>query len=35
MRRRKPEVDKLIAAVGFRPATPLREIIQRTARALD
>jgi UDP-glucose 4-epimerase len=34
MRRRKPVVDKLFAAVGFRPATPLVEIIRRTAAAL-
>ena len=31
MRRRKPVVDKLAATVGFRPATPLREIIRLTA----
>ena len=31
MRRRKPVVDKLEATVGFRPATPLREIIRLTA----
>ncbi|HWX19938.1 MAG TPA: NAD-dependent epimerase/dehydratase family protein [Candidatus Binatia bacterium] len=31
MRRRKPVVDKLAAVAGFRPATPLREIIQLTA----
>jgi UDP-glucose 4-epimerase len=35
MRRRKPMVDKLLAAVGFRPNTPLVEIIQRTATALE
>jgi UDP-glucose 4-epimerase len=35
MRRRKPLVDKLVAAVGFRPATPLREIIRRTASVLE
>jgi UDP-glucose 4-epimerase len=34
MRRRKPLVDKLMGAVGFRPATPLREIIRLTAKAL-
>ncbi len=31
MRRRKPVVEKLVAATGFRPATPLRRIIQLTA----
>ena len=31
MRRRKPVVEKLLAATGFRPATTLREIILRTA----
>jgi len=31
MRRRKPVVDKLSRAVGFRLATPLSEIIRRTA----
>jgi UDP-glucose 4-epimerase len=29
--RRRPVMDKLEAATGFRPATPLREIIERTA----
>jgi len=33
MRRRKPNVDKLAAATGFRPATSLREIILQTAAA--
>jgi UDP-glucose 4-epimerase len=33
MRRRKPVVDKLAAATGFRPATPLRQIIKLTAGA--
>jgi UDP-glucose 4-epimerase len=33
MRRRKPSVEKLAAATGFRPATPLRETIQRTAES--
>jgi len=33
MRRRKPVVDKLARVTGFRPATPLREIIERTAAA--
>ena len=31
MRRRKPVVDKLAARTGFRPATPLRKIIELTA----
>lgn len=31
MRRRKPLVEKLARVTGFRPATPLREIIRRTA----
>ena len=35
MRRRKPVVDRLFAAVGFRPETPLAEIIRRTAAAMD
>lgn len=34
MRRRKPVVDKLAAAVQFRPTTALRTIIERTAGAL-
>jgi UDP-glucose 4-epimerase len=33
MRRRKPVVDKLAAKTGFRPATPLRKIIELTAGA--
>lgn len=33
MRRRKPVVEKLVAATGFRPATPLAEIIRLTAAA--
>jgi UDP-glucose 4-epimerase len=33
MRRRKPVVDKLAAVTGFRPATPLRQIIELTAGA--
>ncbi len=33
MRRRKPVVRKLEAAVGFRPQTSLRDIILRTAEA--
>jgi len=32
MRRRKPNVEKLAATTGFRPATTLREIILKTAR---
>jgi len=31
MRRRKPVTDKLAAAIGFRPATPLKQIIELTA----
>jgi UDP-glucose 4-epimerase len=31
MRRRKPVVERLAATTGFRPATPLREIIKLTA----
>jgi UDP-glucose 4-epimerase len=31
MLRRKPIIEKLARATGFRPATPLREIIARTA----
>ena len=31
MRRRKPVVDKLSEVTGFRPSTPLREIIRLTA----
>jgi UDP-glucose 4-epimerase len=34
MRRRKPRIDKLAAAVGFRPATTLRETIRQTAETL-
>lgn len=34
MRRRKPVLDKLEAVTGFRPATPLRKIIELTAAAL-
>ncbi len=33
MRRRKPRVTKLAKFTGFRPKTPLREIIQLTAAA--
>ncbi len=35
MRRRKPVVDKLASVTGFRPATPLRQIIEMTASFLD
>jgi len=31
MRRRKPVVEKLARVTGYRPATPLQEIIKRTA----
>jgi UDP-glucose 4-epimerase len=31
MRRRKPVIDKLAATIAFRPATPLRTIIELTA----
>lgn len=31
MQRRKPSVEKLARCTGFRPATPLREIVRRTA----
>jgi UDP-glucose 4-epimerase len=34
MRRRKPVVDKLFQATQFRPATPLRTIIELTAATL-
>jgi UDP-glucose 4-epimerase len=34
MRRRKPVTGKLAAAVGFRPTTPLRQIIELTAATL-
>jgi UDP-glucose 4-epimerase len=34
MRQRQPAVDKLAATVGFRPATPLRDIILQTAAAI-
>lgn len=34
MRRRKPRIDKLAAAVNFRPATNLRDIIRQTSEAL-
>jgi len=33
MRRRKPSVEKLAQFTGFKPATSLREIIERTASA--
>ena len=35
MRRRKPSVSKLASAIGFSPATPLREIIQKTASSFS
>jgi UDP-glucose 4-epimerase len=31
MRRRKPVIEKLAAAIAFRPGTPLQTIIERTA----
>jgi UDP-glucose 4-epimerase len=31
MRRRKPVIDKLAGAIGFKPATPLQKIIELTA----
>jgi UDP-glucose 4-epimerase len=34
MRRRKPIIDKLYSAVGFRPLTPLHQIIERTSVSL-
>ena len=34
MRRRKPQIEKLATAIGFRPVTTLREIIQQAAAAL-
>jgi UDP-glucose 4-epimerase len=34
MRRRKPRVDKLERVTGFRPATPLREIIRVTSASI-
>jgi UDP-glucose 4-epimerase len=34
MRRRKPKLEKVAAAIGFRPATSLREIIELTAAAV-
>jgi hypothetical protein len=33
MRRRKPMIEKLQRAIGYRPATALREIIRLTAAA--
>ena len=35
MRRRKPIVDKIAEITGFRPATPLHEIIKLTAAGLE
>ena len=34
MRQRKPSVERLGAAIGFQPSTPLREIILRTAETI-
>jgi UDP-glucose 4-epimerase len=34
MRRRKPVIDKLVKAVGFKPATTLQQIIELTAAVL-
>jgi UDP-glucose 4-epimerase len=34
MRQRKPAVERLAATIGFRPSTPLRDIILQTAAAL-
>jgi nucleoside-diphosphate-sugar epimerase len=34
MRRRKPALAKLVRATGFRPATPLSEMILRTAASI-
>ncbi len=33
MRRRRPSIEKIFRFIGFRPAVPLTEIIQRTAAA--
>ena len=35
MRRRKPRIEKLAAAVGFHPTTTLREIIRQTAETVQ
>jgi len=35
MRRRKPVLDRLQGVIGYRPTTPLREIIRLTAAALE
>jgi UDP-glucose 4-epimerase len=35
MRRRKPGIEKLAAAVGFHPTTTLREIIRQTAETVQ
>jgi len=35
MRRRKPSLEKLTAAISFRPATTLREIIRQTSEPLS
>jgi len=34
MRRRKPQIEKLAAAIGFHPQTTLRRIIEQTAAAI-
>ncbi len=34
MRRRKPQIEKLAAAIGFHPQTTLRRIIEQTAAAV-
>ncbi len=34
MRRRKPVVEKLARTIGFSPSTPLRKIIELTARSI-
>ncbi len=35
MRRRKPIVERLVRTIGFRPSTPLRTIIERTAASVE
>ncbi len=35
MLRRKPIVDKLAKHIGFQPATPLRQIVERTAASIQ
>jgi UDP-glucose 4-epimerase len=34
MARRRPVIEKAVRLTGFRPSTPLDEIIRRTAEAL-